>query len=460
MYIIQNALKNIMRNRGRNILLAAIIFSVIATSVVALIISNTSDGVINDYKSRFGTEVMFQTNREKIVPEADGRRTRPQIEPDKLITFGESDYLLEAIFHATAKVKSTSLKAIDADKGGGTMSYGSNTEDAVFSHKLINIFDEFSNGYRSLTAGSRMPENDNECIISQELLENSGLSIGDMITLTSALSNNQNAGDVELMWELIVVGTFYDLTEEYAEQYQFTVNNRRNEILTNLNTIASKMLPGYNEGIRVDARYYLKSPDLLDAFADEVYAKGLSAVFDVTTDDTSYNAVIKPVESLKGISMTFLAIVLILGALIIILLASISIRERKYEIGVLRAMGMKKPKVALGLWTETVAVTLICLIAGLGIGAVIAQPIANVLLEQQASAAEAGNMNNTYLVLDSFRNPASTDTKPLKNIDVSLGSDTMLEIIVISLLIASVSGIAAISKITKYEPIKILMERN
>ncbi|WP_438940338.1 hypothetical protein [Lacrimispora defluvii] len=28
-------------------------------------------------------------------------------------------------------------------------------------------------------------------------------------------------------------------------------------------------------------------------------------------------------------------------------------RERKYEIGVLRAMGMKKGKVALGLWTWT-----------------------------------------------------------------------------------------------------------
>jgi len=53
MYIFQNALKNVARNKGRNILIAAIIFAIILTTVVALIINNTATAVIDRYKEQF-----------------------------------------------------------------------------------------------------------------------------------------------------------------------------------------------------------------------------------------------------------------------------------------------------------------------------------------------------------------------------------------------------------------------
>jgi putative ABC transport system permease protein len=65
MYIFTNALKNIMRNRGRNILLASIIFVIIATTVVTLMINNTSDRIINEYKNQFGVEVTISRNMPK-----------------------------------------------------------------------------------------------------------------------------------------------------------------------------------------------------------------------------------------------------------------------------------------------------------------------------------------------------------------------------------------------------------
>jgi len=48
----------------------------------------------------------------------------------------------------------------------------------------------------------------------------------------------------------------------------------------------------------------------------------------------------------------------------------------------------------------------------------------------------------------------------LDNIKVSVDGITALEIFGISILLASVAGVISISRITKYEPIKILMERN
>jgi putative ABC transport system permease protein len=139
---------------------------------------------------------------------------------------------------------------------------------------------------------------------------------------------------------------------------------------------------------------------------------------------------IKPIESLKGVSLTFLTIVLVFGAAIMVLLSVIAIRERKYEIGVLRAMGLKKKKVALCLWVETIVITFICFIIGIFAGISLATPVSNALW------TGAGQ--------------------------ISIGVDalTILQILGVSILLASIAGGVSVSRITKYEPIKILMERN
>jgi putative ABC transport system permease protein len=54
MYILQKKIKNVVRNKGRNILLGAIIFAIIVTTVISLIINTASGSIIEDYKARFG----------------------------------------------------------------------------------------------------------------------------------------------------------------------------------------------------------------------------------------------------------------------------------------------------------------------------------------------------------------------------------------------------------------------
>lgn len=484
MYIIKNALQNLVRNRGRNLMIGGIIFVIIVSVVTALMINNTANGVINDYKTRFGSEVSFKPNMQKMNEEARKNAKpgspitvrRPTIDPGDLIKFGQSDYLKEAIFTAQSKGNSEQLKPIDKEKGGGGGPMVSNNGGEAeslgrqFYHKLLgDDYSDFKDGLRELTEGSRFPENNGECIISEDLLENSGLSIGDTITVTSVLesasSEPGNEDYIDISWELTIVGSYADATDEYnGGMMENAFNNRRNEIITTFETLREKMQDGFF-GIEVEAKYYLKNPDMLDAFTEEVYAKGLSTVFDVVTDSASYDAVVGPVEGLKGITVSFVIIVLTFGGIILALLSSIAIRERKYEIGVLRAMGMKKLKVVAGLWTETLAITILCLILGLGVGMIVAQPVTNVMLDQQIAAAESASNNNglppgAVVTGGQMGSGPSSNAEPLKDLKVSLDMLTILEIIGIALLLSSVSGIISTRKITKYEPIKILMERN
>ncbi|WP_291566122.1 MULTISPECIES: ABC transporter permease [unclassified Clostridium] len=480
MYVFQNALKNIVRNRGRNILMGIIIFAIIVTTVVALIINNTASGIIDDYKTRFGSEVTITPNMEKMRQQAqtqmDGgkntvRMQRPPISPDQYIAFGDSEYILNSTYTAAAGVKGENITPMDADaaedkstiEGKPTMMGREGANGFQPEMRLYgNLWEDFEAGDREIAEG-RMVENKDECVISTDIAELNNISVGDIITLDGMLTDEED-NTHNITYTLTVVGTFYDTTEEYSNSmFKNPYMNRRNEILADFDTVLAPMDLG-QRGIEITATYYLKDPDMIENFRNEVYEKGLNEIYDVATDEASYHKIVGPVEGLKSISVTFMIIVLILGGIILALLSSISIRERKYEVGVLRAMGMKKGKVALGLWAEMLIITCICLVIGISSGTVAAQPVANILLDNQIVAAELAESKASEggpkMTIVGGKQAKTTNVEPLDNMDVSLGLNTIGEIIAISLLLASVSGIVSIGKITKYEPIKILMERN
>jgi len=187
---------------------------------------------------------------------------------------------------------------------------------------------------------------------------------------------------------------------------------------------------GSIRGLGIDATFYLLSPELLPAFEADMREKGLPDEWVVYRDESGYRRMLAPIESLRDVALTFLVVVLVFGAAIMVLLSVIAIRERKYEIGVLRAMGMKKKKVAVCLWVETIGITCICFILGMVAGSVLAQPVSNALWTGD------GTMS------------------------IALNTITILQILGVSILLASVAGGISVSRITKYEPIKILMDRN
>jgi len=170
------------------------------------------------------------------------------------------------------------------------------------------------------------------------------------------------------------------------------------------------------------------------------------------TRETMDNA--KGVESLQNLTLAFLIIVLVLGAVIMMLLSAIVIRERKYEIGVLRAMGMEKNKVALGLWIEIFAITCICYMFGMGAGAVISQPVSDMILSGQNNSISAGSTS----LADRLN--ITVETEESIQMKVSVNAITAIQILGISILLASIAGVISITQITKSEPLYILMEGN
>lgn len=470
MYILKNAIKNLGRNKGRNILMGIILFAIILTTAIAIIINTTTVAIIEDYKARFGSEVTIDIDFDKVQSMKDPQNEFKRITGEQYFDFGESEFLQSKEYKSTLPITFEELKALDEEEGEGGVIRGGAAIAAnpngggevpemimpkayMIGTSKSDISDDFKRELRKIIDG-KVYENIDECIVSENFAELNNLVVGDTIKVNSIYKNDP------MTHELTVVGIYEDNTSlEQQAPFKSSITNRSNEILTDINTAIDMEM--FDLMGSVEGNFYLKEPGMISDFQEELKEKGLPDYYSVSTDEVGYKKVVGPVEGLAKISVTFTIAVLVLGSIILIILSTLAIRERKYEIGVLRAMGMKKGKVALGIISEMIALTIICLTVGLSAGVLASQPTADAMLQNQieiAKESEETRMARVGMVFRGGNN--SSEATPLSEVEISLNNEAILKIVGISLFLAGISSVVGIGYITKYEPMKILSERS
>ena len=465
MYIITNAMKNLLRNKGRNILIAAVTLAIIVSAVVTLTINNAAAKIIDGIRLDLGSRVEVRQDLIEMRQVGLGREDASYISVEDFYRFAESDYLRKAIYGAEMYAWSDTFFAID-DPSFGTATHTNQdgTEKLAETLKMVSTSEpdalaDFGTLRRIIDG--KMFESLNECVISEDLARLNNVSVGDVIEFRGAYSTDK-------IFSLTVAGIYSDETDDYINPWMtmfgsMPSQNRRNEIVTNWETL---MAAGWesNYGLDMKTEFFLKNPDDVSLFEAEVRAKGLPVTYNVSINQAAYDKVTGPLSGMKGAAVTFMVVILVLGAIVLALISFMAVRERKYEVGVLRAMGMERSKVALGILAETAMIAGLCLIIGLGAGTAMAQPVADNMLEGRVAAEEADSGGGGNKVLFAG-GQMQTDDKaagyvPESEIQVSLGMDVIARIILITLGLAAISGIIGVVIITQYEPLKILRERS
>ena len=114
--------------------------------------------------------------------------------------------------------------------------------------------------------------------------------------------------------------------------------------------------------------YVFENVEAYDKFEAQARKLGLSDMYTVSSEDVAaYEQSLAPLENLSTYAGYFLAVVLLVGGVILVVLNIYHIRERKYEIGVLAAIGMNKRRIALQFICEILIVTLMAIMLGCGI---------------------------------------------------------------------------------------------
>jgi len=115
----------------------------------------------------------------------------------------------------------------------------------------------------------------------------------------------------------------------------------------------------------------------------------LGTVADVTNGAEQAKTAIAPLESIKSISLYSLIGAVVAGAVVILLTMIMIVRERRREIGVIKAIGASNIKVMTQFIVEAMTLTIIASVIGISIGAIAASPITKLLVNNSTTSTNS-----------------------------------------------------------------------
>ncbi len=117
--------------------------------------------------------------------------------------------------------------------------------------------------------------------------------------------------------------------------------------------------------------------------------KKLSSKADVVSSQDASSQAIEPLENIKTITMYSLIGALVAGSVIIFLTMLMIVRERKREIGILKALGASNGRVIVQFMTESFVLTFLSGIVGAAVGIALSNPVLNMLVKSNATTTSA-----------------------------------------------------------------------
>ncbi len=525
MYVISNALRSLSRSVGRNILIGIIVLIIAASACVGLSIRRAADRAKETGLETMTVTAQISMDIRSMMNNAmgeDGKFDRENfsggfddmqtVELEELKTYASAESVSDFYYTVTLGVNGTdTFEAVtstyeapsdmpDMSQGGGMFGgmggmFGSSNDFSIIGYSSEAAMTSFADGTASISDGEVFTEGtmDYTCIISSELATFNDLAVGDTVTIA-------NPNNVEETYTLTVVG-FYDSTDSGEVSFgggrgSFGASDPTNQIYMSAAAVEAIVTASEAANTEDDTAftsttsgtYVFANVESYEQFEEQAHALGMPEEYTVSSSDvTAFEQQLVPLETLSTFAWYFLLIVLIIGAAILIVLNLFNIRERKYEVGVLTAIGMKKSKVAMQFVCETLAITVVAVLLGGAVGAVSAVPITNALLEQQVTSqqndrdrAEAsfgrgefggmpggsemsggmpqgGGMMPFGEMFEGFRD---NTTQYISEVNSATDWVVLLQLLGIGMLLSVVSSLVSVIFIMRYDPLKILANRD
>lgn len=190
--------------------------------------------------------------------------------------------------------------------------------------------------------------------------------------------------------EISINGKELDLLETLLLNKTQIVNREilANKIITGSKVIENLVVDDSTLVTTITPTFILKDKDSVEKFTTEIKEKGLSEYYTLNTNVEELESATKSIENVKTFATTFLLIMLAISAVVLFVINMINIRERKYEIGVFRTIGVSKFKLTLQFALEILIVSVVMLGIGAVCGSFLAKPVGNMLLENEIQSVQ------------------------------------------------------------------------
>lgn len=516
MYILKNSFISIIRNKGRNLLIGMIILVIACASTVTLAIKNTAGRLVKNYEEAHDIIATISFDRKQLSENFKGgeEARKENIEAfnnieavslEDIKNYGNSEYLKGYYYINATSLNSDSLtKATDSyeyeveDKqtttsssstttgggkewGRGPMPGGerhtiTNNNTTTIITKTKETFQSARNltgdfkleGYSSYEAMTNFIEgnygiiqgemitdlNAYECVISSELATLNEVTIGSTITL-------KNPNNADKTYEFKVTGIYKDntSTDDTNSMYSPSVNT----IITGSGVIDLLVQDDETLVTNITPSFLVKEEEAIEKFVEEVKQKGLNENYTINTNLEELQNATKSIKNVETFAITFLMITLIISSIVLLVINMINIRERKYEIGVFRTIGVSRFKLTMQFILELVVVSIMMLVVGAGCGSYLAKPVGNTLLQNEieASQVEKQEVSNHFGKgsMDIQFN-GNRQIEEIENMEAVVDFTVVMQLLAIGVLLTLISSLASMISILRFKPLTILKERS
>ncbi|MBE6787713.1 MAG: ABC transporter permease [Ruminococcaceae bacterium] len=529
MYVIKNALKCIARAKGRSVLIGIIALVIATSACLGLSIrqaaQNAKETTLNEMEITANISVDRRSMMQNIKPDEDGfdrdafkdkMGETSSLTLEEYKKYAQADavedfyYTITAYFNGsddlepvtdeeeTEETEQTESKnnmpEIPSGNRGGMRGIRASGDFTVVGYSSDLAMTDFKNNTASVTSGTVFKEDTAKktCIISEELAAFNNLKTGSKITLINANNDTEN-------YEFEIVGIYKAAeSNEFSQSAFGTSQDPANRIYVSARALSNVIKQSqavsttkttsdgreYETALNgtINATYTFADSDSFAAFETQARKLGLDETYTISSPDlNSFEERITPLNTLSSMAGWFLLVILIIGAVILVVLNIFNVRERKYEIGVLTAMGMKKRKVAVQFVCEILVITMIAVIIGAGIGAVSSVPVTNTLLESQTQSQteNAEQLKNNFGRDGNITNntaPTPPD-KPnnfsgkmdkmiggavdyITEVDSAMNLTVVFQMLLIGLGLTLVASGISVLFVMRYDPLKILANRD
>ena len=538
MYIIKNALRCIGRSMSRNLLIGIIALVIALSACIGLSIRQAADSAKESALEGMSVTGTISYDRSGAMNEIGGGRPSGEgggnfnkdafkdmmggassLTIDEYLIYAEADSVKDFYYTLTAYLngsddfspvsdessESGGVAGVFTPPGGmggmGGFGGGVGGDFSIIGYSSYNAMTSFVEGTASILEGGTMfaeETSDFVCVISEDLANyNNYLEVGDTVVLTNPSAEGET-------YTLEIVGIYTSSeNNDFSMSIFGTSMDPVNQILVNANTlqaildasaeVSTTITDEYNRETEtkingtLSATYVFADTDDYYRFEDEVRTLGLDDSYTVSSPDiNAFEERLTPLRTLGTMAGWFLLVILIIGGVILVVLNIFNVRERKYEVGVLTAMGMKKWKVAAQFMCEILVVTMVAVVIGATIGAVCSVPVTNALLEGQIESQnqQQNQMNENFGFPDGmgsgfgggntppdmpdnvggkknpFGNMLGGAADYITEVNSAMNLTVVFQMIGVGLLLTLIASAASVLFIMRYDPLKILANRD
>ena len=397
---------------GRSLLLTFVFSAILIFILAGLTIQSASLTAAENAKKSMGATVTLSANMENAMKEMqentrDGERPDPSsfsitpIDLDDVEKITALDNLSSYSLSSTTTVNAKSFDAIssedssdnsDTEQQGGPggmqmPEMASQGDISISGTNATATAASFTGGTAEIIDGVGITEADadsNKAVIETNLAEANGIAVGDTIKVK---------GD-DKTYKLSVVGIYKSTESTDARSMQMASLNPYNTIYTSY-TLANKVKGSDYKNTADSVVFNVTDPEKMDDFVKAAEATGLDTdTYALTTNDQVYQQMVQPLDNVKSFANKIVILVAVAGTVILALIVMLTIRERKYEIGVLMSLGEKRSKIIAQFFTELVFVLVIALVVAGVSGQFVGNAVGKQLIEQQTTTQTTDTASN------------------------------------------------------------------